>query len=62
MTTTTFHLPATPSSHAHTLFGDWNCRIERLDSHSCNIVFWKETEWKRFEEYAEEHDIEYSLV
>ena len=59
---TKFYLPNMSAASASLEFGKWRCRVERLDTRSCNIVFFDEKEWKRFEQYAEEKDIEYSLV
>lgn len=60
---TTFFLPHTSAATARSLFGDWRCRVEQMErGKSCNVVFFSQKEWQRFEEYAEEHSIEYSLV
>ncbi len=60
--TTTFYLPKTTTFNAKTAFGGWRCRIERIDSGSCNIMFFDQTETDRFEGYAEDNGIDYQLV
>lgn len=57
----TFYLPKMTAAAASIEFGSWRCRIEKMDSKSCNIIFFDEDEWKRFEEYAEEKGIENEL-
>lgn len=61
-TKTEFFLSGTSSDRARALFGTWRCRIERMDSTSCNIVFFDREEVDRFEQFAEENDLEYTLV
>lgn len=58
----TFHLPKMSAPAASHEFGKWRCRVERMDATSCNIVFFDESEWKRFEQYAEDNNIEYEMV
>lgn len=58
---TTFEVQMS-AADARYRFGDWRCRIERLDGKTCNIVFFDEAEWNRFEEYAQANEIEYKLV
>lgn len=61
--TTTFFLPNTTAAMARNLFGSWRCRVEQVEyMKSCNIVFFDEDEWKRFEQYADDKNIEYEMV
>lgn len=60
--TTTFYLPETNAPTARAMFAGWQCNIERLDGKSCNITFWNEDEWKRFEQFAESQNIKFELV
>lgn len=60
--TTTFYLPSTTAAQASQMFGAWQCRVERIDDKSCNVVFFDKGWWDRFEEYAEANCIEYQIV
>lgn len=60
--TTTFHLPDTSLPEARVLFGDWRCRIERMDDKSVNIVFFDQEEWNRFTDFCDENDVVYEMV
>ncbi len=59
--TTTFEIQMAPAV-ARCKFLHWDCDVQRVDGQTCNITFTREEEWKRFEDYAGAHGLEYRVV
>lgn len=59
---TTFWIRNRTWAEMKRLLGSWRCRVENNGDQTCNVIFFDQEEWNRFETWAEDNGIDYELL